>query len=88
MLTLLCCRLLKGTAAQDTAYKRRYELMFVALINVSGDPLYQEFRKQEVLVKILTTMGEKVQAAKDREVSDKKKSYAENLKEVCRVTKF
>lgn len=48
--------------------------MFVALINVSGDPLYQEFRKQEVLVKILTTMGEKVQAAKDREVSDKKKS--------------
>lgn len=48
--------------------------MFVALINVSGDPLYQEFRKQEVLVKILTTMGEKVQAAKDKEVSAKKKS--------------
>lgn len=48
--------------------------MFVALINVSGDPLYQEFRKQEVLVKILTTMGEKVQAAKDKEVSTKKKS--------------
>lgn len=48
--------------------------MFVALINVSGDPLYQEFRKQEVLVKILTTMGEKVQAAKDKEVSDKQKS--------------
>lgn len=74
MFTLLCCRLLKGTAAQDTSYKRRYELMFVALINVSGDPLYQEFRKQEVLVKILTTMGEKVQAAKDKEVSEKKKS--------------
>lgn len=66
--------LLKGTAAQDTAYKRRYELMFVALINVSGDPLYQEFRKQEVLVKILTTMGEKVQAAKDKENTLKRES--------------
>ena len=65
----ICYRLLKGTAAQDTTYKRRYELMFVALINVAGDPLYQEFRKQEVLVKILTTTGEKVQEARDKEVS-------------------
>lgn len=64
-----CYRLLKGTAAQDTTYKRRYELMFVALINVAGDPLYQEFRKQEVLVKILTTTGEKVQEARDKDVS-------------------
>ncbi|XP_062616262.1 phosphatidylinositol 4-phosphate 3-kinase C2 domain-containing subunit alpha-like isoform X2 [Saccostrea cucullata] len=66
--------LLKGTAAQDTTYKRRYELMFVALINVAGDLLYQEFRKQEVMVKILTTMGEKVQVAKDKENTLKRES--------------
>ncbi|XP_061177401.1 phosphatidylinositol 4-phosphate 3-kinase C2 domain-containing subunit alpha-like [Saccostrea echinata] len=66
--------LLKGTAAQDTTYKRRYELMFVALINVAGDLLYQEFRKQEVMVKILTTIGEKVQVAKDKENTLKRES--------------
>ncbi|KAK3101653.1 hypothetical protein FSP39_005228 [Pinctada imbricata] len=59
--------LLKGAAAQDLTYKRRYELMFAALINVAGDPLYQEFRKQEEMVKILTTTAERVQAAKDKE---------------------
>ena len=61
-------RLLKGAAAQDLTYKRRYELMFVALINVAGDPLYQEFRKQEEMVKILTTAAEKVQVAKEKDV--------------------
>lgn len=40
----------------------------MALINVAGDPLYQEFRKQEVLLKIITKMGEKVQVARDKEV--------------------
>jgi hypothetical protein len=37
-----CFRLLKG-AAQGEGYKRRYELMFVALVSVAGDALYQEF---------------------------------------------
>ncbi|XP_048779556.2 phosphatidylinositol 4-phosphate 3-kinase C2 domain-containing subunit alpha-like isoform X2 [Ostrea edulis] len=66
--------LLKGIAVQDTTYKRRYELMFVALINVAGDPLYQEFRKQEVLLKIITKMGEKVQVARDKESTLRRES--------------
>ena len=61
------CRLLKG-ATQDRVYKRRYELMFVALVSVAGEALYQEFMKQEEIVKVLTTTAEKVQAAKDKEV--------------------
>ena len=44
--------LLKGAAGQEATFKRRYELMFVALINVAGDALYQEFHKQEELVKV------------------------------------
>ncbi|KAJ8299155.1 hypothetical protein KUTeg_023215 [Tegillarca granosa] len=59
-------QLLKG-AAQDSTYKHRYELMFVALVSVAGDALYQEFRKQEELVKILTTAAEKVQVSKDKD---------------------
>ncbi|XP_052799554.1 phosphatidylinositol 4-phosphate 3-kinase C2 domain-containing subunit beta-like isoform X2 [Mya arenaria] len=55
--------LLKG-ATQDRLYKRRYELMFVALISVAGEALYQEFMKQEEIVKVLTTTAEKVQQAK------------------------
>ena len=60
---------MKG-ATQDRLYKRRYELMFVALVSVAGESLYQEFMKQEEIVKILTTMAEKVQQAKggDKEV--------------------
>ncbi|KAL3843199.1 hypothetical protein ACJMK2_021144 [Sinanodonta woodiana] len=63
--------LLKG-ATQDILYKRRYELMFVALINVAGDALYKEFKKQEEVVKILSKTGENVQKAKDKDITLKK----------------
>ncbi|CAL1535121.1 unnamed protein product [Lymnaea stagnalis] len=59
--------LLKGAAAQDATFKRRYELMFVALASVAGDALYQEFKKQEELVKVMTSVAEKVKAAKDKD---------------------
>ncbi|PVD33696.1 hypothetical protein C0Q70_04956 [Pomacea canaliculata] len=59
--------LLKGVAGQDATFKRRYELMFVALASVAGDTLYQEFHKQEDLVKILTSVAEKVKNAKDKD---------------------
>ncbi|KAL8561409.1 hypothetical protein ACOMHN_037306 [Nucella lapillus] len=59
--------LLKGVAGQDASYKRRYELMFVALASVAGDTLYQEFRKQEDLVKVMTSVAEKVKVAKDKD---------------------
>jgi hypothetical protein len=62
-----CFRLLKG-AAQGEGYKRRYELMFVALVSVAGDALYQEFKKQEEMVKYLTLTSEKVQIAKEKDV--------------------
>ena len=65
-------RLLKG-ATQDSLYKRRYELMFVALVSVAGESLYQEFMKQEEIVKVLTTTAEKVQQAKDKEVRKEEK---------------
>ena len=65
----LSCRLLKG-ATQDSLYKRRYELMFVALVSVAGESLYQEFMKQEEIVKVLTTTAEQVQQAKDKDVRD------------------
>ncbi|KAL5007561.1 hypothetical protein ScPMuIL_016367 [Solemya velum] len=58
--------LLKG-AAQDLLYKRRYELMFVALVSVAGESLYQAFRKQEDLMKSLNTTAEKVQSGKDKD---------------------
>ncbi|XP_052235355.1 phosphatidylinositol 4-phosphate 3-kinase C2 domain-containing subunit beta-like isoform X2 [Dreissena polymorpha] len=58
--------LLKG-ATQDRLYKRRYELMFVALVSVAGEALYQEFKKQEEIIKVLTTTAEKVQQAKGGE---------------------
>ncbi|XP_070200165.1 phosphatidylinositol 4-phosphate 3-kinase C2 domain-containing subunit alpha-like [Littorina saxatilis] len=64
--------LLKGVAGQEASYKRRYELMFAALANVAGDTLYQEFRKQEELVKIVTSVAEKVKVAKDKEATLKR----------------
>ncbi|CAC5401291.1 PIK3C2 [Mytilus coruscus] len=63
--------LLKG-AAQDQGYKRRYELMFVALVSVAGDALYQEFKKQEEMVKYLTQTSERVQVAKDKDTTLKR----------------
>ena len=70
-----CDRLLKGVAGQDASYKRRYELMFVALASVAGDTLYQEFRKQEDLVRGMTTVAEKVKAAKDKDVCQSRHSF-------------
>ncbi|KAL4225582.1 Phosphatidylinositol 4-phosphate 3-kinase C2 domain-containing subunit alpha [Mactra antiquata] len=67
--------LLKG-ATQDSQYKRRYELMFVALVSVAGEALYQEFMKQEEIVKVLQNTAEKVQQARG---SDKEATLRNNL---------
>ncbi|XP_060563765.1 phosphatidylinositol 4-phosphate 3-kinase C2 domain-containing subunit beta-like isoform X2 [Ruditapes philippinarum] len=67
--------LLKG-ATQDSQYKRRYELMFVALVSVAGEALYQEFMKQEEIVKVLQTTAERVQQAKG---SEKENALHKNL---------
>ena len=47
----------------------------MALVNVSGDALYQEFKKQEELVKVTTAIAEKVVAAKDKDVSANKEYF-------------
>lgn len=59
--------LLKG-AAQDESCQHWYKLMFVALANVAGEALYEEFRKQEDLVKTLSSMAEKLKTAKDKDL--------------------
>jgi hypothetical protein len=41
--------------------------MFVALVSVAGEALYQEFMKQEEIVKVLQTTAERVQQAKGSE---------------------
>ncbi|RUS76688.1 hypothetical protein EGW08_015543 [Elysia chlorotica] len=61
--------LLKGVAGQDVTFKRRYELMFVALASVAGDALYQELHKQEELVKLVASLAEQVKDAKDKELT-------------------
>ena len=58
-----------GVAAQDVTFKRRYELLFVALACVAGDALYQELHKQEELVKLVSSLAEQVKDAKDKDVS-------------------
>ena len=76
-----------GAAAQEATFKRRYELMFVALVNVAGDALYQEFRKQEELVKVVTSVAEKVKVAKDKDTTLKRElmSLHEMLEEKGRM---
>ncbi|XP_041367790.1 phosphatidylinositol 4-phosphate 3-kinase C2 domain-containing subunit alpha-like [Gigantopelta aegis] len=61
--------LLKGAAAQDATFKRRYELMFCALASVAGDALYQEFKKQEELISALNNTAVKVRSAKEKETT-------------------
>ena len=69
MLILLTCyyRLLKE-AADDVRYRKRYQLLFGALLSIVGANMQKEFNKQEDMVKILGAIAEKVKAAKDREV--------------------
>ena len=60
-------RLLKE-AADDIHYRKRYQLMFGALLSVVGKGMRDEFTKQEEFVKMLSAIGDKVKAAKDRDV--------------------
>ncbi|XP_064599757.1 phosphatidylinositol 4-phosphate 3-kinase C2 domain-containing subunit alpha-like [Liolophura sinensis] len=54
-------------AAQDSIYRQRYQLMFGAVMSVSGQALRKEFRKQEELMKLLGTTAEKVKMGRDKE---------------------
>src|SRR6218665_1424696 len=71
-----CCfvtiRLLKD-AADSVQYKKRYQLMFGALLSVAGGGMREEFQKQEDLVKMLAAIADKVKASKDKEVENSQK---------------
>lgn len=54
-------------AADDVHHKKRYQLMFGALMSVVGEKMRQEFGKQEELVNMLSAIADKVKAAKDRD---------------------
>ena len=75
---MVSCRLLRGLGGQANRYKRRYELMmFVGLASVAGDGLYQEFRKQEELVKVMARVAMHVKESKDKD-KDVRRFSAQN----------
>jgi len=61
-------RLLKE-AADDVRYRKRFQLLFGALLSVVGQSMRNELSKQDEFVRILSSVADKVKAAKDREVS-------------------
>jgi len=63
-----CCRLLKE-AADDVRYRKRFQLLFGALLSVVGQSMRNELSKQDEFVRILSAIADKVKAAKDKEVS-------------------
>jgi len=64
----VCFRLLKE-AADDVRYRKRFQLLFGALLSVVGKAMRNELSKQDEFVHILSSVADKVKAAKDREVS-------------------
>ncbi len=65
------CRLLKEVA-EDMRYRKRYQLLFGALLSVVGAALRHEFSKQEDLTRMLAAIAEKVKAARDKDVSTRR----------------
>ena len=65
---LIVCRLLKE-AADDLYYRKRYQLTFGAVMSVVGEAGRREYGKEEDLVKMLSSIAQKIKAAKDKEVS-------------------
>jgi len=63
----LCNRLLKE-AADDVRYRKRFQLLFGALLSVVGKSMRNELSKQDEFVHILSSVADKVKAAKDKEV--------------------
>ena len=61
-------RLLKE-AADDVRYRKRFQLLFGALLSVVGQSMRSELSRQDEFVRILSAVADKVKAAKDKEVS-------------------
>lgn len=61
-------RLLKE-AADDVRYRKRFQLLFGALLSVVGQSMRCELSKQDEFVRVLSAIADKVKAAKDKEVA-------------------
>ncbi len=55
--------------AENLRYRKRYQLLFGALLSVVGASVRHEFSKQEDLTRMLAAIAEKVKAAREKEVS-------------------
>jgi len=55
-------------AADDVRYRKRFQLLFGALLSVVGKSMRGELSKQDEFVHILSSIADKVKAAKDKEV--------------------
>jgi len=55
-------------AADDVRYRKRFQLLFGALLSVVGKAMRNELSKQDDFVRILSSVADKVKAAKDKEV--------------------
>ena len=55
-------------AADDVFYRKRFQLVFGAILSVVGQSGREEFAKEEKLVKMLAAIAQKVKAGKDKEV--------------------
>ena len=55
-------------AADDTRYRKRYQLVFGALLSVVGEKMRKELSKEEDVVRMFSDVAEKVKAAKEKEV--------------------
>jgi len=67
-LAVVVFRLLKE-AADDVRYRKRFQLLFGALLSVVGQSMRNELSKQDEFVRVLSAVADKVKAAKDKEVS-------------------
>jgi len=70
-------------AADDAHFKKRYQLLFGALLSVVGVGMRQELSREEDFVRMLSAVAEKVKVAKDR---DKDVSHSYFTLALCTVT--
>ncbi|ELT97555.1 hypothetical protein CAPTEDRAFT_183515 [Capitella teleta] len=54
-------------AADDYRYRKRYQLLFGALLSVVGESMRTEFVKEEDFIKMTSAIADKVKAAKEKE---------------------
>ena len=54
-------------AADDVQFRKRYQLLFGALLSVVGVAMRQELSREEDFVRMLSAVADKVKGARDRD---------------------